>query len=137
MRRHVHQRAIIMLAVDFHQQPAEVFQHLHAHRLVIDESLGAAVSQLHAAQDQHVLVGDVVLGEERPGGVIGLEVKRGDDAALLGPLAHQPGIAARAEREGKGVEQDRFARTGLAAQHRKASGKIDIQPVDENDVADR
>ena len=52
MRRHVHQRAIIVLTVDLHQQRAQVFQHLHAHRLVVDEGAGAPVAKLRAAQDQ-------------------------------------------------------------------------------------
>ena len=36
-----------------------------------------------------------------------------------------------------GVEQDGFAGAGLAGQHRKATGKLDIEPFDQDDVTDR
>ena len=65
MRRGVDQRAVVMLAVDFDQRRAEALQHLHADRLVVDEGAGAAVGELHAAQDQLVVGGDVVLGQQR------------------------------------------------------------------------
>ena len=60
MRRGIDQRAVVVLAVDLDQRAAELLQHLHAHRLVVDEGAGAAVGELHAAQDQLVLGGDVV-----------------------------------------------------------------------------
>ena len=59
------------------------------------------------------------------------------DLPLLGALADQAGIAARAEREREGIEQDRFAGAGLAGQHRQPGGEIDVEPVDQDDVADR
>ena len=42
-----------------------VLQHLRAHRLVVDEGAGAAVGELHAAQDQFVLGRDAVVREQR------------------------------------------------------------------------
>ncbi len=59
------------------------------------------------------------------------------DLALLGALAHQRGVAAGAQRQRKGIEQDRLAGAGLAGQHGKARHEIDVEPVDQNDVADR
>ncbi len=56
--------------------------------------------------------------------------------ALLGALAHQRDVAAGAERQRKGIEQDRLAGAGLAGQHGEAGGEIDIEPVDQDDVAD-
>ncbi len=64
------------------------------------------------------------------------DVEGGDHLALLGALAHQRRIAARAERQRKGVEQDRFAGAGFAGQRGKPGAEIDIEPVDQNDVAD-
>ena len=58
----VDQRAGVMLAVDFDQRRAEALQRLHADRLVVDEGAGAAVGELHAAQDQRLVGGDVALG---------------------------------------------------------------------------
>ena len=48
----VHQRAFVVLAVDLDQRLAELLQDLHAHRLIVDKGAGAAVGELHAAQDQ-------------------------------------------------------------------------------------
>src|ERR1700688_705051 len=63
------------------------------------------------------------------------DVESGNHLALFGALAHQGGLAARAERQREGIEQDRFAGAGLAGQRGKAGAEIDIQPVDQNDVA--
>ncbi len=65
------------------------------------------------------------------------DVESGDHLTVLGALAHQRRLAARAERQRKGVEQDRFAGAGLAGQRGKAGAEIDIQPIDQDDVADR
>ena len=65
MGRGIDQRAGVVLAVDFDQRRAERLQRLHAHRLVVDEGAGAAVGELHAAQDQRLVGGDVVLGKQR------------------------------------------------------------------------
>ena len=46
-------------------------------------------------------------------------------------------VAARAERQREGVEQDRLAGAGLAGQHGKPVGEIDVEPIDQDDVADR
>ena len=56
----VDQRALVVLAVDLDQRLAQLLHHLHAHRLIVDESAGAPVGELHAAQDQVVLGRDVV-----------------------------------------------------------------------------
>ena len=56
----VDQRALVVLAVDLDQRRAELLHHLHAHRLIVDEGARAPVGELHAAQDQFVLGGDVV-----------------------------------------------------------------------------
>ena len=55
---------------------------------------------------------------------------------LLGAFADQRRLAARAEREREGIEQDRFAGAGLAGQCRQAGAEIDVEPVDQDDVAD-
>ena len=64
------------------------------------------------------------------------DVEGGDHLALFGALAHQRRVAARAERQRKGVEQDRFAGAGLAGERGKAGAEIDVQPIDQDDVAD-
>ncbi len=64
-------------------------------------------------------------------------VEDGRHLPLLRAVAHQRGIAPPAERKRQGVEQDRLAGAGLAGEHGEPVGEIDVQPFDENDVADR
>ena len=64
------------------------------------------------------------------------DVEGGDHLTVLGALAHQRRLAARAERQRERIEQDRFAGAGLAGQRGEAGAEIDIQPVDQDDVAD-
>lgn len=138
----VDQRALVVLAVDLHQRRADRLERLHADRLVVDEGAGAAVGKLDAAQDQFAGFVDLTVVE-----AIGLEdrecrmglgdIEAGGDLAVLGAVADQRGIAAAAERQREGIEQNRFAGAGLAGQHRKATGKLDVEPLDQHDIADR
>src|SRR5579862_521096 len=59
--------------------------------------------------------------------MIGRKLKGGGDLTLLRAGTHQRGFAARAERQRKGVEQDRFPRAGLAGQRGKPRAKIDVE----------
>src|SRR5262249_62036913 len=64
MRSGIDERPFVMLAVDLDQRLTEALEHLHADRLIVDERTRAPVGELDAAQDQLVLGGDVVDGEE-------------------------------------------------------------------------
>ena len=136
MRRCIDQRALVVLAVDLDQRLAELLEDLHADRLIVDEGARAPVGKLDAAQDQFVVGGDVVRLEQRARRMVAGDLEAGDHLALLDPLAHQRLVAARAERQRKGVEQNRLAGAGLAGEHGKAVGEIDVEPVDEDDIAD-
>ena len=46
-------------------------------------------------------------------------------------------VAAAAERKCESVEKDGFARAGLAGEHGKPAGELDIEPFDQDDVTDR
>ena len=133
----VHQRAFVVLAVDFDQRRAQPFEGLRAHRLVVDEGAGAAVSELHPAQDQLVLGRDVVRRHQGTHRVPRRKLEGRGHLSLLGAVADQGGIAAGAEGEREGVEQNRFAGAGFAGQHGEARGQIDVEPIDQDDVADR
>ncbi len=135
--RGLDQRAVVVLAMDFDQRGADGAQHLHRHRLVIEEGAGAAVGQLDTAQDQFVLRRNVVGGQDRAGRMIHRHVEGRRHLPLLGTLADQAGIAAGAQRQREGIEQDRLAGAGLAGQHRQTRREIDIEAVDQDDVSDR
>ncbi len=59
------------------------------------------------------------------------------DLALFDAMTDEAGVAAAAERQRERVEQDGFARAGFAGQHRQPTGKLDIEPFDQDDVTDR
>src|SRR4051794_3529235 len=135
--RDIDKRAFIMLAMDLDERAAQRLQYLHAHRLVVDESARATVRQLHATQDQAVLGADAVFGKQRERRMLRLDVECRGHLPLLGALAHQARVAAAAERKRESIEQDRFAGAGLAGEHREARRIINVEPFDQNDVADR
>ena len=62
MGRGIDQRALVMLAVNLDQRRADRLQGLHADRLIVDEGAGAAVGELHAAQDHLAGVVEAVVG---------------------------------------------------------------------------
>src|SRR4051812_7402685 len=64
-------------------------------------------------------------------------VEHRGDLTLFDAVADQAGIAAASERQRKGIEQDGLAGAGFSGQYRKATGKIDIEPFDQDDVTDR
>ena len=61
----------------------------------------------------------------------------GGHHALDGTVTDKAGIAAGAQRQAEGVEQNRLAGAGLACQDGQAAFERDIEPLDEHDVANR
>ena len=137
MARGIDQRALVVLAVNFHQRGAHGPEGLHADRLVVDEGAGAAVGQLHPAQDHFPGIVEPVVAENSRGRMSLGDIEHRRDLALLHAVADQAGVAAAAQRQRKRIEQDGFAGAGFAGQHRKATGKLDIEPFDQDDVTDR
>jgi hypothetical protein len=132
----VDQCTLVMLAVDLNKGAPELLEHLHAYGLVVDERPGAAVGKLHAAKNEFILGGNIVGSQLRPDRVIARDVENGCHLALLEPLAHQSLIAPPAQRQRKSVEQNRLAGPRLTCEDGKAVGKINVETVDQNDVAD-
>ena len=120
MRAGVHQRAVVVLAVDLHQRAADALHQRHAGRLVVDEDARAPVGRLQPPQDDVAFVVYGVLGQQRAGGMVARHVEHGRHLPLGGAMAHERRIAARAERQRQRVEQDGLAGARLAGQHRQA-----------------
>jgi hypothetical protein len=136
MRSRLDEGAFVVLPVDFDEGSAERSQHLNADRLIVDKGAGATVGKLHPAQNELVLAAQSIFRNKRARRMVLRNVERSNHLALLGSLAHQGRIAARAERKGKSVEQDRFAGAGFAGKNGETRAKIDVQPIDQDDVAD-
>ena len=104
------------------------------------EGAAAAVGLERAPQDQRLarLALDALLGQQReaPDGRREARISAAT-LACASPAAHQAGVGARAERQAERVEQDRLARAGLAGEHAKARLELELEPVDQHDVADR
>ena len=136
VRSRLDEGALVVLPVDFHQRRAERAQHLNAHRLIVDEGAGPPVGDLHAPHDQLVLAGEAVLREQAARRMLLAELEDRGHLPLLGAFADQRRLPTRAEREREGIEQDRFAGSGLAGQCRQPGAEINVEPVDQDDVAD-
>ena len=137
VRGGIDQSAFVVLAVDLDQRGAHGPQRLHGDRLVVDEGAGAAIGQLYAAQNHLAAIVEPVVSEDSCRRMVFRHVEGGGDLALLRPMPHQGRIAAAAERQRKGIQQDGFARAGFAGQHGKSTGEFDIESFDQDDVADR
>ena len=62
-------------------------------------------------------------------------VEDGRHLTLLELLAHQRLIATATQGQRESIEQDRFAGAGLTGERGEAVGKIDVEPLNQNDVA--
>jgi hypothetical protein len=123
--------------MNFDQCTSDLLQHLHAHRLVVDERARSSVGELYAAEDQFIFGGDVVGREQRPRRMVARNIEHGGNLALLDALSDERLISAATQGQSEGIEQDRLAGAGFTGQHGKPVGEIDIEAVDQHDVADR
>ena len=121
--------------MDLDQRAAELLEHLHADRLVVDECARSSIGQLHAAQDQFVFRRNVIGRQQCARRMASRDVEDGRHLSLLEPLPDQRLVAAAAQGQRESIEQDRFSGAGLAGERGKAVGKIDVEPLDQNDVA--
>ncbi len=138
MRGGIHEGALIVLAMDLDQSGADRLHGLHGDRLIVDEGTGAAVGELHAAQNHLAgIVVETVVLENRQCWMAPGQIEHGCHLALFGAVAHQAGIAAATEGQRKGIEKNRFAGAGFTGQHCKTAGKLDIEPFDQDNVTDR
>ena len=134
----VEQAAIVMLAVDFHQRRAQFSKQRGGRRLIVDKAAAAAVAFDDPPNDQRFAAFDLeaIIREQRQRGASfgWIEARRHHRLRRAG--AHQRAIAARAEREPQRIEQDRFARPRLSGQHAEAAVEIQIERLDQHDIAD-
>ena len=138
VRRRVEQAALLALALDLDQAVAELAQQADARRLIVDKGAAAAVGAQQAAQHDRPPARSARhpgLAQDRGGRMVALDGELGGDRGLLGAGPHQRGIGAPAERQPQRIQQDRFARAGLAGQHAQPRPKGEVEPVDQHDIA--
>jgi hypothetical protein len=137
MGRRVDQPALLGLTLDLDQGVAESAQQRHRGRLVVDIGAAAAVGGQRAAQDQGVILGlDAALGKDGAGRVGRVDGEARGHRRAPGAGANQGAVGAGTECQPEGIEEDRFAGACFAGQYAEAHGKIEVEAVDQYDVAD-
>ena len=136
MGRRIEQAAIIGLAMHFQQQSAKILEQPHADRLVIDEGARFSIGGKTAAQHDLALMRHRLLLEQRAGAMIGTGIEHCGGGALRRAGPHRRAAAA-AHGKAQRVQQNGFARPGLAGQDIKARREFQRGLLDQHDVADR
>ncbi len=116
MRRHVEQAVLLHLALDLDQRVAQPTQQRHRGRLVVDEGTAAAVAADGTAERQHVLVVQALLRQDGVRRMFARQIEGCGNRGLGRAAPHGSAVGARAQRQPERVDQDGFARTGLASQ---------------------
>ena len=135
MNIRIDQRAIVVLTMDFDEIAGNRSQALRAHRLIIDEGAGASVRHLHATQNEFAFGFDILGACRSNCRMIVGQLENRRHLALCFALTHERTVAARAEAQGERIEQDRFSGTRLAGKNGEAAAELEIEPVDQYNIA--
>ena len=148
MTARIDQPAIVVLAVDLDQMPRQFAEQRRPGGLVVDEAFrcNSLVARRPTCgrfqlppQDERFarfyLDPRLIQRLDQRGRQCG-KFKAGGHARPVAARAQQPGLGAVAQHQPKRVEQDRFARPGLAGQHPQPASKRQVERLDQDDVAD-
>ena len=144
MTARIDQAPVVVLAVQLDQPAGQFAQQRDAHRLVVDKRLAAAARIITgglelALEDQRLARLDLDTGlVERTAHGLGQvrEFEAGRHARPVLAGAYQAAVGAVAQHQTQRIEQDRLASPGLTGEHAEPTGKIEIQRLDQHDVAD-
>jgi len=134
LRARLQQRLMRVLTVHIDQQFAQLAQLRKSCRAAIDERAAAPVcidgppQQGHVAALLHLVGGEPVRCNRA-------KTKLGSDLRARAPLADHVGIAALTEREQQGIDEDRLAGTRFTGQHCEAGREVDVEHVDDDEIA--
>ena len=128
---------LFVLALHLDKQRAEVFQEIQADLLVVDQRAGTAVTRDDAPEQDFALRIQPLFGQQVHGGVAGGDGKGRRYDRLRGAGADQPGVGTRPKGKAEAVQQYGFTGTRLTGERGEAGGEMQIQPLDQHDVADR
>ena len=137
VRGRIDERAFVVLAVDLDKPLTHFAQYLNGHGLIVDEGARAAIRELHAAQDEVAVRIEIVRLQHGARRVTWFHIERCSDLTLLGPLPDKCCVTPCAEREREGVKHDRLARTRFAREDGQVRREVEIEPINQDDVADR
>ncbi len=112
-----------------------MLEDLHADRLIVHERARTPVGELHTPQDQFILDGNVIGSKQRPRRMVACDIESGRHLPLVEALPDKRLVASAAQSQRECIEQNRLSRAGLASKHGKAAREIDVEPLDQNNVA--
>ena len=136
MAGRVSQAHLLVLALDFDQQGANAPQQANADRMIIDKRPRPAVLGDDPAQHDVVGGGQPMLIQDRGDSVVFRQRKACGHARLLSGFTHQSAFRPGAEGQTKTIQKDRLSGAGFTRQHGQPLIEIQIQPFDQDDVAD-
>lgn len=126
----------VELAVDLYQRVADVAHESNADRLIVDKSPAATVGANSATQHQAIAASvKPRFIENAAYRMIAVECEFGCCCSLCGAGAHHTAFGTKAKRQAQSVEENRFAGAGFTRQYTEAPSEIEVQPVDQNQVA--
>ena len=130
--------AVVVLAVDLDQRRAELAEQRHRDRLVVDEGAAAPVAALDAAEDQVAVGLDAALGEQARG----RDGRRATSKTAVTSPCSAPCRTSALSPRPPSASDSASSRIDLPAPVSPVSTvrpcvEIDVQAVDEDDVADR
>src|SRR5258705_9359936 len=104
--------------------------------VAVDECARASVCVHHATQQQPVRIAlECLLAQPMPHRGQRIDGELCGHVRTFGPGAYLFASRAIAERQGQGVDQDRFSSSGLARQGGEARSKLELQAIDYCEVA--
>ena len=121
MRRRIEQHLVLVLAVEIDEVGGQLAQRRARHQRAVDEGAAAALGRDLAPDDQFAAVG---VFEDRL------------DRRLLLPGPDEIRRRAAADEQPDGSDQDRLARAGLAGEHVEARIELDLEAIDDGEIAD-
>ncbi|MCY1522117.1 hypothetical protein D9M68_569620 [compost metagenome] len=116
-----------MLAVDVDQQLAEGLEVALGAGRAIDVAARAAFGGDHPAKDAGAIVVQVALGQPGAGFRDVGEVEAGENVRFVGAGAHHAAVRPVAKGQAEGVEHDRFAGAGFAADHAHSAIQFKVE----------
>ena len=122
-----------VLAVDLHQVLASLAQLAHGGAAAVDPGPALALG-VDGAPQQQGAAGGVEAGFLHPARQGVGQVELGGDFRARRAFAHQARIAAAAQGQLQGVDEDGLAGAGFARQHREARADVQVQRLDDDEI---
>ena len=129
------QAELFALAVDAEQVRTDLAEQAQGRRLIVDEDPVAALAPDLTPHDQLVALGLEPGGGERRAPVAPGGPENAGDDQTVGAGADEIGGGASAGQQGQRVDDDRFARPGLAGEHVEARPELDLGAGQHREIA--